>query len=39
MFAHQFMTASQLGDSQPGMLTPAGGENSDSSEDRPGNYL
>ena len=39
MFAHQFMTASQLGDSQPGMLNPAGGENSDLSEDRPGNYL
>ena len=39
MFAHQFMTAAQIEDSQPSMLNPAGGEKSDSSEDRPGNYL
>ena len=39
MFAHQFMTAAQIEDSSPSMLNPAGGEKSDSSEDRPGNYL
>ena len=39
VFAHQFMNTSQIGDSQPGMLNPAGGEKSDSGEDRPGNYL
>ena len=39
MFAHQFMTAAQIEDSPPSMLNPAGGEKSDPSEDRPGNYL
>ena len=39
MFAHQFKTAAQIEDSPPSMLNPAGGEKSDSSEDRPGNYL
>ena len=39
MFAHQFMTAAPIEDSSPSMLNPAGGEKSDSSEDRPGNYL